>query len=112
MLTVTDPFGCTATTAQDLNPGSCCIVAFPNAFTPGSTINNLFRPIAAGYHNYHDFRITNRWGQMVFESASSNVAWDGTFNGVPQDTGVYFYYIKFDCGGNTVEQKGDVTLIR
>ena len=112
MLTVTDPFGCTATTAQDLNPGSCCTVAFPNAFTPGSTINNLFRPIAAGYHNYHDFRITNRWGQMVFESASSNVAWDGTFNGVPQDTGVYFYYIKFDCGGNTVEQKGDVTLIR
>jgi gliding motility-associated-like protein len=111
-LTVSDPFGCTATTQQSLDPSSCCTVAFPTAFTPGNTINRVFRPVLSGYHNFHDFRIANRWGQTIFESAGTNVSWDGNYNGVPQDMGVYYYYIKFDCGGNTVEQKGDVTLIR
>jgi hypothetical protein len=48
----------------------------------------------------------------VFESTNSNVEWDGTFGGVPQDMGVYYYFIKFDCGGKSVTEKGDVTLIR
>jgi gliding motility-associated-like protein len=111
-LTVTDPFGCAATSELTLDPGTCCTIAFPSAFTPGAAENRLFRPIFAGYHNFHDFRIVNRWGQMVFETTSNTAAWDGTFNGVPQDVGVYYYYIQFDCGGNTVEQKGDVTLVR
>jgi len=49
----------------------------------------------------------------VYESTNSKDAkWDGNYNGVPQDMGTYFYYLKYDCGGNTLEQKGDVTLIR
>jgi gliding motility-associated-like protein len=59
------------------------------------------------------FRIMNRWGQIIFESANSSVmGWDGTFNGVPQDVGVYYYYLRYDCGGKSMEAKGDVTLIR
>ena len=112
-LTVTDPFGCSASSSLELDPETCCTVVFPNAFTPGSTRDNLFRPICAGYHKFHSFRIANRWGQTIFESAnSSDAAWDGNYNGVPQDMGVYFYYLKYDCGGNTIEEKGDVTLIR
>jgi hypothetical protein len=26
--------------------------------------------------------------------------------------GVYFYYLKYDCGGKVMETKGDLTLIR
>ena len=112
-LTVTDPFGCTATTTQLLDPGSCCTVAFPNAFTPnGDGHDDVFRPLFTGFHNFHIFRIQNRWGQTVFESTNSAMQWDGTFNGVPQDMGVYFYYIKYDCGGKSIEASGDVTLIR
>jgi gliding motility-associated-like protein len=112
-LTVTDPFGCTASTSHELDPGTCCTVAFPNAFTPnGDGHNDKFRPLFTGYHNFHVFRIQNRWGQTVFESTNSNMQWDGTFSGVPQDMGVYFYYIKYDCGGQTIEESGDVTLIR
>ena len=75
--------------------------------------DNVFQPIYSGYHQFHMFRIVNRWGQTVFQSASSSDAkWDGTFNGVPQDMGTYYYYIKYDCGGSTFEQKGDVTLVR
>ena len=112
-LTVTDAFGCTSNASQTFTPGTCCIVNFPNAFTPGDVARNrYFRPIAVGYHTFQYFRVANRWGQTVFESTNSNVQWDGTFNGVPQDSGVYYYYLKYDCGGSTMEQKGDVTLIR
>ncbi len=113
-LTVTDPFGCYATQSLEVDPGTCCTLAFPNAFTPnGDTKNDIFQPYYSGYHRFHVFRIANRWGQTIFESAnSSDARWDGNYNGVPQDMGVYYYYIKYDCGGKTLEQKGDVTLIR
>jgi gliding motility-associated-like protein len=112
-LTVTDPFGCAASQNQEIDPGTCCSVVFPNAFTPnGDGRDDYFRPLFNGYHNFHIFRIANRWGQTIFESTNSAMQWDGNFNGVPQDMGVYYYYIKYDCGGNTMEQTGDVTLVR
>jgi len=113
-LTVTDPYGCKASASLDIEPGTCCTLLFPNAFTPnGDLHNDVFRPIFTGYHKFHEFRIANRWGQTIFESAGTTyVEWDGNYNGVPQDMGVYYFYIKYDCGGATIEQKGDVTLIR
>ncbi len=113
VLTVTNPFGCKASSDVQLSPDACCTVLFPSAFSPnGDNKNDRFRPIFTGYHNFHHFRVVNRWGQVVFESANSTPEWDGNFNGVPQDMGVYYFYIKYDCGGNTVEQKGDITLVR
>ena len=113
-LTVTDPFGCVASGSREIDPSVCCNVPFPNAFSPnGDGHNDVFRPIPMrAYHRYHVFRIENRWGQTIFESSNNKAEWDGTFNGVLQDIGVYFYYLKYDCDGKTIEQKGDVTLIR
>jgi gliding motility-associated-like protein len=111
-LTVTDPFGCKSIFTQQVNPDACCTVWFPNAFTPEQGHNKVFRPVFAGYHRFHEFRVSNRWGQTIFQSANSNPEWNGTYNEVPQDLGTYYYYIKYDCGGKTIEQKGDVTLVR
>lgn len=112
-LTVTDPFGCVASDSVYFDPKPCCQVYFPNAFTPnGDGHNEVFRPLFNGYHRFHSFIIVNRWGQTVFESNTTDQFWDGTFNGVAQDIGVYYYYLKYDCGGATLEAKGDVTLIR
>jgi gliding motility-associated-like protein len=115
-LKVTDPFGCYATKSMEINPDACCTIAFPNAFAPspgGEAENNVFKPYFVGYHRFHIFRIVNRWGQTVFESHNSSVmGWDGTYDGVPQDMGVYYYFLRYDCGGKTLEAKGDVTLIR
>jgi gliding motility-associated-like protein len=115
-LRVTDPFGCHASQDMEIDPGACCTVLVPNAFTPngsGPAENNTLRPYANGHHLFHVFRVVNRWGQTVFESANnSDAQWDGRYNGVPQDMGVYYYYLKYDCHGKTFEQKGDVTLIR
>jgi gliding motility-associated-like protein len=112
-LLVTDPFGCYASTNQEVTPGLCCTVSIPNAFTPnGDGRNDYFRPLYEGYHRFHVFRITNRWGQTVFQSSQNQMKWDGTLDGVPQDMGTYFYYLKYDCGGQALEMSGDLTLIR
>jgi gliding motility-associated-like protein len=98
---------------MEIDPNSCCTVFLPNAFTPnGDGRNDFFRPIYNGYHHFHVFQIMNRWGQIIFTAENNNVQWDGNYNGVPQDMGVYYYYLKYDCGGKTIEEKGDVTLIR
>lgn len=126
-LTVTDPFGCKASSTVPLNADGCCRVLFPTAFTPNNDgKNDLFRPIFANqgrtisggpdtltsYHRFHVFRIQNRWGQTVFETTNSYPQWDGTYGGVPQDMGVYYYVLVFDCDDNKVTQTGDITLVR
>jgi len=123
-LKVTDPYGCAATQSMNVKADGCCLMIFPNAFTPnGDGFNDIFQPAPGftkftpndwgGYHRFHLFRIANRWGHTIFESANSlDAKWDGTYNGVPQDMGVYYWYVKYDCDGRTIEEKGDVTLIR
>lgn len=112
-LRASDPFGCVNIDSMLLAPEYCCQVSFPSAFTPnGDGKNDVFRPVYQGYHRFHNFRITNRWGQTVFESTNSNMSWDGVYNGVKQDMGVYYYFVKYDCGGKELVAKGDVTLIR
>jgi len=119
-LKVTDPYGCAGTQSMPVPAEGCCTLLFPNAFTPnGDDQNDIFQPTTntpknwGGYHRFHLFRIVNRWGQTIFESANSlDAKWDGTYNGVPQDMGTYYWYVKYDCDGKMIEEKGDVTLIR
>jgi len=60
-----------------------------------------------------NWRIYNRYGQLVFQSNTPSQGWDGTFNGTPQPIGVYAYTLEatFDNGTKTTK-KGDITLIR
>jgi gliding motility-associated-like protein len=112
-LTVNNPYGCTATDSIYLNPQPCCQLTFPNAFSPnGDGLNDIFRPIVVINQPVHVFVIVNRWGQVVYEADSKSFGWDGFFNGEPQDIGTYYYYISYDCNGELVNQKGDVTLVR
>jgi gliding motility-associated-like protein len=60
-----------------------------------------------------DFRIYNRWGQIVFQTNNPNQGWDGNYNGKPQPMDVYAYTLEaiyFD--GTRTTRKGDITLIR
>jgi gliding motility-associated-like protein len=112
-LTVTTPYGCKDSSDDVITGQSCCGVYFPTAFSPGAGINKLFRPITVGHHKIEVFRIVNRWGQTVYTSDDEQTGWDGTVNGVPQEIGDYFWYIKYQCSNGTMtEDKGTVTLIR
>ena len=112
-ITATSFAGCEATATITVNviPPA---YAFPNAFTPnGDSQNDVLqiRGISTyGAISIQNFRIFNRWGQLVFENGT---AWDGTFNGElqPQDTYIYTATIVLPTG-QTEEVKGDVLLIR
>ena len=57
--------------------------------------------------------VANRWGQIVFETTSDNISWDGNFKGQPMDQQVFNYYLKYICDNNKeVVKKGDFVLIR
>jgi gliding motility-associated-like protein len=91
-------------------------VMMPNAFTPnGDGINDVFMPVLAIDDGYQltDFRIVNRWGQLLFSTAHVNIGWDGTFKGQLQSQDVYCYLVTIVfLDGSTKTFKGDVTLLR
>jgi len=113
-LNVTTEFGCTSTDSTLISAAPCCEVYFPNAFTPnGDGKNDVFRPISKGNQVFKTFRVTNRWGQVVFETVNPRIGWDGKFNGVLQDLGTYYYFIRYVCAnGKVYEEKGEVLLIK
>jgi gliding motility-associated-like protein len=88
----------------------------PSGFTPnGDGLNDVFRPVGLKFQNMVEFRVYNRWGQQLFYSNNNKVGWDGTFNGVPQDMGVYYYSIivaRPGGDGANLTYKGEITLIR
>ena len=93
------------------------IFYIPNAFTPnGDERNNTFKPIITSgvdLFNY-SFYIYNRWGQVIWESYNPNIGWDGTFNTIMCQDGVYTWKLKFKSP-KTDEIKefiGSLTLIR
>lgn len=81
---------------------NCPFYDLPNTFTPnGDGANDLFTPcLIYRYINRVEFTVTNRWGQVVFETNDPNINWDGRDQNTGQELpeGVYYY----TC---TVEQK-------
>ena len=87
--------------------------AIPNAFSPnGDGINDVF-VIRTPYLVEFALRIFNRWGEEVFASNDIMVAWDGTFQGKPQEVGTYIYYLDaVNDEGERVRRSGSVILVR
>ena len=88
-------------------------IGVPNAFSPdGDGINDILFVYGLGIETI-DFRIYNRWGQLVFETTDRNKGWDGTFKGVPQEMEVYAYVVSATfITGTSQSLKGNVTLVR
>lgn len=89
----------------------------PTAFTPnGDGLNDIFRIRNIRFQKLVMFEVYNRWGERVYQNNSSNDAdqgWDGTFNGQPQDMGIYNYQIIVAKPNKQQKMyKGNVTLIR
>jgi gliding motility-associated-like protein len=90
-------------------------IFIPSAFTPnGDGLNDVFAVGHLGLNKLVEMSVFNRWGQLVYHAeGSESKGWDGTFNGVLQDMGVFNYLIIVNKP-NTGDQvyKGNVTLIK
>ena len=93
----------------------------PNAFTPdGDSDNDTFNGIISERCQdvvaITNLRIWNRWGQLVYESATGD-AWDGMHDGkeAPSDAYLFSMDVEITEDPEDIELrtfKGDVTLIR
>lgn len=93
-LTVTDEFGCTSISTEEVAILSKVYV--PNVFSPGGddAVDNFFIiRNSAGYPLR--IKIYSRTGVLVYESEGITITWDGeTASGDKLKTGVYFYVLE------------------
>jgi len=91
-------------------------VDVPTAFTPnGDGTNDVVYVAGWGIKKLNYFRIYNRWGELVFETNDIKIGWDGTYEGVPQNTETYVYEVSVEPyvdKGKTVFKKGAIKLLR
>jgi gliding motility-associated-like protein len=114
-LVVENGMGCRDTALRMLKTLHTCYIAVPNAFTPnGDGINDYLYPLNAYKADNLEFRVFNRYGQLVFETRDWTRKWDGTLGGVPQSTGTYVWMLRYTerDTGKQVFQKGTTVLIR
>ncbi|MBX7202855.1 MAG: gliding motility-associated C-terminal domain-containing protein, partial [Bacteroidia bacterium] len=90
-----------------------CSIITENVFTPdGDGINDLFLfPNDGVVHQ--TVVIFNRWGNLVWQSGGTSLAWDGKDkSGVNVVEGTYFYLADIEfINGNSQQSKGTITLI-
>jgi gliding motility-associated-like protein len=90
------------------------LIVASNALTPnGDGSNDYFQIVNTGDSEITLVQVFNRWGEIVFESHSEGLLWDGTFRGVDVNPGVFVYMIHGICtSGETFILSGNVTVIR
>ncbi len=107
-------YGCRDTAQVNIKVEYMPNSGLPNAFSPnGDGLNDVFKIENLRFDKLTEFRVFNRYGQMVFETLNPKKGWDGTFNGKPAATDVYFYVVRLTLpDGKERAFKGEVTLLR
>ena len=115
-VTGTDASGCIGTDNVTIVIQVICGEVYaPTVFSPngsGPDVNNT-QCVYGTCISELSYAIYNRWGEKVFETTDPLVCWDGTYKGKPMNSGVFAYKLVvtlFD--GTTVEESGNLTLIR
>lgn len=107
--------GCTDTATASLIKVKSCFITVPSAFTPnGDGLNDFLYPLNAYKATNLEFRVYNRYGQLVFETKDWTHKWDGSYHGKPQDSGTFVWTLGYTDTetGKRIFQKGTSILIR
>jgi gliding motility-associated-like protein len=94
-VTAVDSFENESAHSVQLCVDECISYELPNVFTPnGDGFNDIFYSNNPGnVIKQVDMKIFNRYGQLVFETADPQIAWDGKYGDSknPVASGVYYY---------------------
>lgn len=114
IVTVSTSQGCSVIDTVSIKVFKGSAVYVPTGFTPnGDGRNDFLRGLYIGIKKVYYFRVYNRWGQQIFSTNSLIQGWDGTIQGVKQQTGTYVWMLRAeDIAGKIYEMKGISTLIR
>jgi gliding motility-associated-like protein len=92
-----------------------CEVFIPSAFTPNHDgLNDDFKPIAKCAAKNYQFKVFNRYGNIVFATNELNKGWNGKYKNLDLPTGVYAWMLEYSNPNNkqAIRKQGTVTLIR
>lgn len=95
LLDVENNFGCLVKDTIKVLEGCEPTLFLPDVFTPNDdNINNDFIIIPA-YITDFDFKVFNRWGEMVFNSKNPEIKWDGKYKGKVFSNQLFPYTISY-----------------
>lgn len=93
-----------------------CIVGIhiPTGFSPdGNGSNDIYSIIVGKNIESITFSIYDRWGNRILKTTDFLFEWDGTFNGVACNAGVYAYMVDVKYIDQTSETlSGNITLVK
>ena len=113
IVVVTDANGCVRSDTVVVFVDESNVLYVPNVFSPNGDLQNDVLFVRGGGIAELEFRIYDRWGELVFVSDDMANGWDGTFKGENAVQGVYVYALRAKYyDGSTVEKTGNITLIR
>ena len=65
----------------------------PNSFTPNGDEHNDLLVTNGNNIATFDMTVSNRWGEVVYQTSNINKFWDGKFKGSAVKQGTYIYYV-------------------
>jgi gliding motility-associated-like protein len=87
-------------------------VYIPNAFTPNLDQANEWLYVRGNFITELDFKLFDRWGELVFETQDQSVGWNGYYKGKKVDPAVFVYYMRVVCeGGEIYFEEGNITVL-
>jgi gliding motility-associated-like protein len=114
-LTVEDSIGCQDTVSKQLTVVNNCYIDVPTAFTPNDDgLNDYLFPLNAYKADHLQFKVYNRYGQLVWQTTDWTRKWDGRINGQLPTTGTYIWFLKYTHRetGQQIQLQGTSVLIR
>lgn len=113
-LILTNALGCMDTLRRTMCVENRVVLYVPNVFSPNRDgTNDVFAPVIYGVRDVA-WSVFTRSGDMVFGTSDPGAVWDGTFNGVRLNPGVYAVQVRYtdqDTGQQGL-YTGSVTLVR
>lgn len=114
-LTVMAANGCRDSASKIIQVPGNCYIAVPTAFTPnGDGLNDFLYPLNAYKAANLDFKIYDRYGQLIWQTKDWTRKWDGRINGNLQAAGTYVWHLTYTDTDKDkkIDLKGTTSLIR
>jgi gliding motility-associated-like protein len=114
-LIATNTHRCKDTARKEID--SYALLDFPTAFSPngsGDNENDAFRLYYKGIKSLEEYKIYNRYGELVFDGGNDlNAEWDGNWRGKPQEIGNYVVVVRAtDILDSAIIVKKNLVLVR
>jgi gliding motility-associated-like protein len=111
---ITTRAGCVTVDTQLVKTIRQVEVFVPSGFTPNNDGKNDFlRPIMMGVKQLRHFKVFNRWGNLLYDMTAEGKGWDGSSNGIPQQTQTIVWMFEgIGIDNKTHIKKGTSVLLR